>query len=119
MTSVAVFFRGKSRKNSSMYWISSAPCWSPYCFRKYSTAENDHYSRLWALGFKPKSLFRAQSHDGIDARRAPRGQIARDEGDRGQHDRHQREGGGIGRLHAEEHLRQRLRHERGHHEPGG
>src|SRR3954447_18073784 len=37
MTSAAVFFLGKSRKNSSMYWISSAPCCKEYCLRRCST----------------------------------------------------------------------------------
>src|SRR2546427_6945890 len=35
--STAVFLRGNSPKNSSMYWISSAPCSSSYCVIRYST----------------------------------------------------------------------------------
>src|SRR5215217_1542131 len=38
MTSAADFFRGKSRKYSSMYWISNAPCFIPYCLIRNSTA---------------------------------------------------------------------------------
>src|SRR5262245_6140982 len=36
--SAAVFLRGNSPKNSSMYWISSAPCSRSYCVMWYSTS---------------------------------------------------------------------------------
>src|SRR5262245_4385334 len=37
MISAAVFRRGNSPKNSSMYWISRAPVSTGYCLMRYST----------------------------------------------------------------------------------
>src|SRR6476660_8213399 len=37
--SAAVFLRGNSPKNSSMYWISRAPCSRSYCCMWYSTVQ--------------------------------------------------------------------------------
>src|SRR5262245_45797900 len=102
MTSAAVFFRGKSRKNSSMYWISRAPCWRPYCLMEYSTSPL-LYPRL-AEG----PLLGAKRHDRIDAGGAAGGQVAGHEGD----ERQQRGGAGkrprILRADAEEERRDEL-----------
>src|SRR5437868_9296762 len=62
--SAAVFLRGNSPKNSSMYWISSAPCSSSYCVIRYSTLPS-----ALCLLFDPRPRV-TQRDDAVEYRRA-------------------------------------------------
>src|SRR5438093_141738 len=62
--STAVFLRGNSPKNSSMYWISSAPCSSSYCVIRYSTLP----LALCLLGYSRPGV--AQRDDTVEHGRA-------------------------------------------------
>ena len=95
-----------------MYWISSAPCWSAYCLRRYSTGKQ---SIAGGPGFGPvpalRTIPRAARRSGRPAWRGARACSSRAGPRPISTTATTHEGHRVGRLHAEQHLRHRLRQE--------